>query len=83
MLTGSHDAVNQLAEKIGFSDAPGSKTQFAHSLLVTILDGNGDAAHQQAGVGVDRRDAITKLENLSIAEPARSFHSLPYCGCRA
>ena len=71
LLTGSHDAVKRLAEKIGFSYAPGSKTQFAHSLLVTILDGNGDVAHQQAGLGVDRRDAIKKLENLSIAQPAR------------
>ena len=71
LLTGSHDAVRQLAEKIGFNYAPGSKTQFAHSLLVTVLDGNGDVAHQQAGLGVDRRDATKKLEKLSTAKGAR------------
>ncbi len=71
LLTGSHDAVRQLSEKAGFSYAPGSKTQFAHSLLVTILDGNGEVAHQQAGIGVDRKDAVRKLEKLSSAKKAR------------
>ena len=70
LLTGSHDAVKQLAEKIGFSYAPGSKTQFAHSLLVTVLDGNGEVAHQQVGLGVDRRDATKKLEKLATAKSA-------------
>ncbi len=71
LLTGSNEAVRQLAEKIGFSYAPGSKTQFAHSLLVTILDGKGEVAHQQAGIGVDRKDAVKKLEKLVTAKSAR------------
>ena len=45
--------------------------QFAHLLLVTILDGNGDVIHQQAGLGVDRRDAITQIEKVSTSKPAR------------
>jgi len=65
LLTGSPDSVRQLAEKIGFSYAPGSQTQFAHSLLVTVLDGKGEIAHQQAGIGVDRRSAVATLEKLS------------------
>ena len=71
LLTGSHDAVRQLTEKVGFTYAPGSKTQFAHSLLVTILDASGEVAHQQVGIGADRRDAIKKLEKLSAAKSAR------------
>ncbi|MEO6787436.1 MAG: SCO family protein, partial [Chthoniobacteraceae bacterium] len=53
LLTGSPDAVRQLAEKLGFNYSPGSKTQFAHSLFITVLGGNGEVAHQQAGLGVD------------------------------
>lgn len=64
LVTGAADSVKQLAEKLGFNYAPGSKTQAAHSLLVTILDGKGEIAHQQAGLGVDRRGAIETLEKL-------------------
>lgn len=71
LLTGSHDAVRQLAEKLGFSYAPGSKTQFAHSLLVTIFDGNGEIAQQQAGIGADRKDAIKRLEKLASSKKTR------------
>lgn len=71
LLTGSHDAVRQLTEKVGFSFAPGSKTQFAHSLFVTIFDGNGEVAHQQVGIGVDRKDAVKKLEKLATAKKTR------------
>ncbi len=71
LLTGSHEAVRQLAEKLGFSYAPGSKTQFAHSLLVSVLDGKGEVAHQQSGLGVDRRDAAKQIEKLAAAKNAR------------
>jgi len=71
VVTGSHAAVKQLAEKLGFSYAPGSKTQFAHSLLVTVLDGKGEVAHQQSGLGVDRRDAIKRVEKIASAKAAR------------
>jgi len=65
LLTGSPESVRQLAEKIGFNYAPGSQTQFAHSLLVTVLDGKGEITHQQAGIGADRKGAISTLEKLS------------------
>ena len=71
LLTGSHAAVKELAEKLGFSYAPGSKTQFAHSLLVTVLDGKGEVAHQQSGLGVDRRDAARRVEKIASAKSAR------------
>jgi protein SCO1/2 len=71
LLTGSHESVRQLAEKLGFNYAAGSKTQFAHSLLITVLDDKGVIAHQQAGLGVDRRSAITTLEKLSVAKKQR------------
>lgn len=65
LVNGTAESVKGLAEKLGFTYAPGSKTQFAHSLLVTVLDGNGEVAHQQAGLGVDRRGAIATLDKLA------------------
>lgn len=65
LVTGGTDSVRQVAEKLSFSYSAGSKTQFSHSLLVTVLDGKGQVAHQQAGLGVDRRGAIATLEKLS------------------
>ena len=71
LLTGSVDSVRQLAEKIGFNYAPGSKTQFAHSLLITVLNGTGVIAHEQVGTGVDRRGAISVIEKLAATKSAR------------
>jgi protein SCO1/2 len=71
LLRGPDKAVRQLADRIGFNYYPGSKTQFAHSLLVTVLDGDGEVVHQQVGIGVDRRGAVSTLEKLASARPAR------------
>ncbi len=68
LARGDEDAVKQLAEKLGFAYAPGSKTQFGHSVLVTILDEKGVIKHQQAGLGVDRSGAIATIEKLAGAK---------------
>jgi protein SCO1/2 len=71
LVRGAPDSVKQLAEKLGFNFSPGSKTQFAHSLLLTVLDGKGEVAHQQAGLGVDRRGAIRTIEKLAAAKKSK------------
>jgi protein SCO1/2 len=71
LVTGATDSVRQLAEKWTFNYSAGSKTQFAHSLLITILDGKGEIAHQQAGLGVDRRSAIATLEKLCTGKKSK------------
>jgi protein SCO1/2 len=71
LLTGGRESIRQLAEKIGFNYAPGSQTQFAHSLLLTVLDGKGEVAHQQTGLGVDRRGAVMTIEKLMAEKKAR------------
>jgi protein SCO1/2 len=71
LVTGATESVRQLADRISFNYAPGSKTQFAHSLLVTVLDGRGEIAHQQAGLGVDRRSAAATIEKLSATKKQR------------
>ncbi len=57
LLRGSTDAVKDLAGMVGFRYSPGSNTQFAHSLLITVLNGSGEIVYQQSGLGVDPREA--------------------------
>ena len=68
LLKGEGDSVKQLAEKLGFNYSEGSKTQFAHSLMVTVMNGAGEVAHQQVGIGVDRKGAISAIEKLAAAK---------------
>lgn len=65
LMRSEPEPVKELAEKLGFNYAPGSKTQYAHSLMVTVLNGAGEVAHQQVGIGVDRKSAISTLEKLA------------------
>jgi len=71
LLQGTPDCVKQLAEKVGFVYSPGSKTQFAHSLMITILNASGEVAHQQVGLGTDRSNAVATLEKLAAAKSRR------------
>lgn len=57
LLRGGGDSVKRLAELLGFRYSPGSNTQFAHSLLITVLNGAGEIVYQQSGLGVDPREA--------------------------
>lgn len=68
LLRGERDAVKRLADKLGFSYSEGSKTQFAHSLTITVINGDGEVSHQQVGIGVDRKGAIATLEKLAAAK---------------
>lgn len=69
LMRGEPKSVSKLAETLGFSYSPGSKIQFAHSIMITVLNGEGEVAHQQVGLGVDRRGAIATLEKLAAAKP--------------
>lgn len=65
LLRGAPDDVQRLAAMLGFNYYPGSNTQFAHSLLVTVINADGEVAYQQAGVGGDVRGAIDTLVKLA------------------
>ena len=65
LLRSAPASVKELAEKIAFNYSPGSKTQFAHSVMITVLNDTGEVAHQQVGIGVDRRGAVATLEKLA------------------
>ena len=65
LLRGSAEAVKQLADRVGFQYSPGSERQFGHSLVITILDGNGEIVFQQAGVGNLPNGAVSTLLRIT------------------
>lgn len=65
LLRGDSEATQSLAAMLGFRYFPGSNTQFAHSLLITVLNGSGEIAFQQSGIGVDPRDAVAAVAKLA------------------
>lgn len=64
LLRGADRDVKRLAQELGFQYFPGSKTQFAHSLLVSVLNSKGEVVFQQAGMAVDRAEAVKAIEKL-------------------
>jgi protein SCO1 len=51
LLTGSPDAVLELAAVLGVRYARESDTEFGHTNLITVLTPTGEIAHRQLGVG--------------------------------
>ena len=64
LLRGTPEATRELATMVGFNYQPGSPTQFAHSLLVSIVNPAGDIIYQQAGVNRPPQDAVAVLTKL-------------------
>ena len=65
LLRGSPDAVKQLADKVGFQYYPGSERQFAHTLVISILNNDGEIVFQQAGLGALPDNAVETLQRLT------------------
>ena len=61
LLRGSPDATRELAAMVGFNYQPGSPTQYAHSLLISVLDESGVIIFQQAGLGRPADEAVASL----------------------
>ena len=61
LLRGSTEATRELAAMVGFNYQPGSATQYAHSLLITIINESGEIVFQQAGLGRPAGDAVAIL----------------------
>ena len=61
LLRGSTEATRELATMIGFNYQPGSPTQYAHSLLISIMNESGEIVFQQVGLGRGPGDAVKAL----------------------
>jgi protein SCO1/2 len=62
LLNGNSDAVKKVADFTGFKYSAGSETQYAHSLLVTVLNKKGEVIYQQAGLGVSPVEGAKAVE---------------------
>lgn len=69
LLRGSPEATRALAQMVGFSYQPGSPTQYAHSLLISIMNQSGEIVYQQAGLGRPPNEAVETL--VKLARPKR------------
>lgn len=65
LLTGSADAVKELADMVGFQYYPGSERQYAHTVVISILNGRGEIVFQQGGVGSSTDGAVATLKHLT------------------
>lgn len=71
LLRGKPDDVKKLADLVGFRYLPGSSQQYAHSLLVSILNPAGEIVYQQAGIGNVRDDAVATIVQMLPAKAKR------------
>ena len=67
LLRGNAEATRQLAEMVGFNYQPGSPTQYAHSLLISIMDESGVVVFQQVGLGRPPENAVANLLKIMKA----------------
>lgn len=73
LLRGKAEDVKKLADLMGFRYYPGSNLQYAHSLLITVLNPAGEIVFQQSGVGNTRDEALAAVLRLVAPKekPAR------------
>ena len=62
LLRGANEDVAKVAEFTGFKYSSGSETQYAHSLLITVLNKKGEIVHQQSGLGTDPNPAAKTVK---------------------
>jgi protein SCO1/2 len=63
LLTGDPDDVRDLAALLGMKYRPIAGGDFAHSNLITVLDGKGVIVHRREGVGGDVAAAAAAVES--------------------
>lgn len=64
LLRSNEGNVRELAAVFGVQYRRVSETDFAHSNVVSVLDRQGEIAHQQVGLGATSAPAIAAIESL-------------------
>ncbi len=72
LLRGKPEDVKKLADLAGFRYYPGSNLQFAHSLLITVLNPDGEIVYQQSGIGNTRDDATAAVLRMMKPKAKRA-----------
>ncbi len=65
LLTGDDDAVRDLAAALGMRYRPSGGGDFAHSNLISVLDGRGVVVARQVGLGQDPAPVVKTLGELA------------------
>jgi protein SCO1/2 len=64
LLHGESDDILELAALLGVKYKEEATGQFAHSNIITVLNGEGEIVHQLVGLGQDINATVRELENF-------------------
>jgi protein SCO1 len=64
LLRGNSEDVRELAVLLGVNYAKGTRGQFAHSNVITLLDAEGEIAYQHTGLSSGTEALIKKLQEM-------------------
>jgi protein SCO1 len=64
LLNGSEGDILELAALTGVKYKKTSGSDYAHSNIITVLNRNGEIAHQQTGLEQDPTETIKAIEKL-------------------
>lgn len=64
LVHGADDDVLELAALLGVKYKQEASGQFAHSNLITVLNGDGEIVHQLVGLGQDINTTVRELDKL-------------------
>jgi protein SCO1/2 len=70
LLKGAPDDVRELAALLGVNYQRDTRGQFAHSNVITVLNVEGEIAHQQVGLASDIGETVAAIEKLSQGKAA-------------
>jgi protein SCO1/2 len=65
LLHGGEDAVRNLAAVLGVKYNKDQDGAFGHSVIITVLDRDGEIVHQEEGLGADPAETIAAIEALT------------------
>jgi protein SCO1/2 len=65
LLRGEPDNVRELAALLGVVYKEDANGDFAHSNLITVLNGEGEIIFQQPGVNIDPKEIVSRIEQMT------------------
>jgi protein SCO1/2 len=68
LLRGTNDDVRELAALLGVNYQKDARGQFAHANLITVLNRDGEIAHQQIGLNQRPDDSVRAIVNAAAGK---------------
>jgi protein SCO1/2 len=67
LLSGDENSILELAALLGVKYKKESETDYAHSLVITVLNKKGEVVQQQVGLGIKQVEIKTAIENSLLS----------------